>query len=72
LSDIAFSKSSRLVISTVKAWRAGMSNPMATPFSAATTMMNPVEANPSHTPAARKNAQIICADCVATRMDLFG
>jgi hypothetical protein len=72
LSDIAFSKSSRLAISTVKAWRAGMSNPIEMLFSAATTMMNSVEANPSHTPVASKNAQIIWADCVATRMDLFG
>jgi hypothetical protein len=59
LSEIAFSKSSRLAISTVKAWRAGMSNPMEMPFSAATTMINPVEANPNHTPVASKNAHSI-------------
>ena len=72
LSEIAFSKSSRLVISTVKAWRAGMSKPMATPLSAATMMMNNGEAKPSHTPATSKNAQPICADCVATRIERFG
>ena len=72
LSEIAFSKSSRLVISTVNAWRAGMSKPIEIPLSAATMMMNAVDANPSHTPAASKNAQIICAACVATRMERFG
>src|SRR6266567_3851792 len=72
LREIAFNKSSRLVISTVNAWREGMSKPIAIPLSAAIAMMNPVEANPSHTPAASENAQIICAACVITRMDLFG
>src|SRR6476661_9485695 len=72
LSEIAFSKSSRLVISTVNAWRAGMSNPIEIPFNAATIMMNGVVAKPNHTPAATKNAQIIWAACVATRIERFG
>ena len=69
LSEIAFSKSSRLAISTVNAWRAGMSKPIEIPLSAAMIMMNHGEANPSHTPVASKNAHTICADCVATRME---
>src|SRR5207244_11221149 len=72
LREIAFNKSSRLVISTVNAWRAGMSKPIAIPLNAAIAMMNPVAANPSHTPAGSEDAQIICAACVITRMDLFG
>ena len=72
LSEIAFSKSSRLVISTVNAWRAGMSKPIEIPFSAATMMMNEGVAKPNHTPAATKNAQIIWAACVATRIERFG
>src|SRR5437667_7912053 len=72
LSEIAFSKSSRLVISTVNACRAGMSKPIARPFNAAITIMNDGVANPAHTPAARRKAQIIWAVCVATRMERFG
>ena len=72
LSEIAFIKSSRLVISTVNDWRAGMSNPIEIPFSAATIMMNGVVAKPNHTPAASKNAQIIWAAWVATRIERFG
>src|SRR5205823_13175644 len=69
LSEIAFSKSSRLAISTVNAWRAGISKPIEIPLSAAMIMTNHGEANPSHTPVASKNAHTICADCVATRME---
>ena len=72
LSEIAFSKSSRLVISTVKAWRAGMSKPMATPFSPAMTIMNNGLAKPAQAPAASKNAQSICAVCVATMIERLG
>jgi len=50
LSEIALSKSSRLVISTVKDCRAGISNPMAMPLNAAMTMMNEAEAKPAHGP----------------------
>src|SRR5439155_20946499 len=72
LREIALSKSSRLVISTVNAWRAGMSNPIAVPLNAATTKINKGVAKPSQTPVASNNAQSICADCVAMRMDRLG
>src|SRR6266436_8280839 len=72
LSEIAFSKSSRLVISTVNAWRAGMSKPIATPLSAAIMMINNGVANPTQAPAASKNAQIIWAVWVATMIERFG
>ena len=61
LSEIAFNKSSRLVISTVKDCRAGMSNPIAMPLSAAMMTMKFALANPAQMPIARRNAQIICA-----------
>ena len=72
LSEIALSKSSRLVISTVNACRAGISNPIAMPLSAATATINVALANPAQTPIASKNAQIICAVWVAIRIDRFG
>ena len=64
LSDTAFIKSSRLVISTTKAWRAGMSNAMATPPSAASTMMCQGRTSPLPTSAANTNASTIMPLCV--------
>ena len=49
-----------------------MSNPIAVPLNAATTIINAGVAKPSQTPAASKNAQSICADCVRTRIERFG
>src|SRR5437763_2187289 len=72
LSEIALSKSSWLVISTVNAWRVGMSKPIATPLSAAIMMINNGVATPAQAPAASKNAQIICAVCVARMIERFG
>ena len=71
-NEIAFSRSSRLVISTVKACRAGMSNAIATPFTAEIAMMSHGDASPIHASAARTNAGIICAVCVQRMMARFG
>ena len=49
-----------------------MSNPIAVPLNAAMMIMNQGVAKPSQTPAASKNAQTICAACVATRIERFG
>ena len=56
LSEMAFSKSSRLVISSVKAWRAGMSNAIATPLTVAIAMMVAGVAIPAHASPASRNA----------------
>jgi hypothetical protein len=56
LSEIAFIRSSRLVISTMNACRAGMSKAIATPPSAASTRMCHVWMRPLQTNAANINA----------------
>jgi len=69
---MALSKSSRLVISTVNACRAGISKPIAIPLSAAITIMKLAFANPKCVPAARTKAHNICAACVPIRMGSLG
>ena len=49
-----------------------MSNPIATPLTAAIAMMNSGVAKCSQTPNASTNAQIICAVCVQSRIVRLG
>ena len=72
LSDSAFIRSSRLVISTMNAWRAGMSNAIATPPSAASTRMCQGRTSPLQTSPANTNASTIIALCVHSRTARFG
>ena len=64
LSDNAFIRSSRLVISTTNACRAGMSNAIATPPSAANTRMCQGRTSPRQTSTANANANSIMPLCV--------
>ena len=68
LSEIAFIKSSRLVISTMNACRAGMSNAIASPRNAAITKIIPGRDVWLHTSAAKANASTIIAVCVHSTM----
>ena len=72
LSEIALRRSSRLVISSVKAWRAGMSKAIATPLMVAMARMIHGVASPAQASPARRNAGIICAVCVQRMIARFG
>ncbi len=71
-SEMALSKSSRLAISTVKAWRAGISKPSAMPLHAAMSMIVVGEASCRSTSTPRRNAKAISKTCVTRRMFRFG
>ena len=72
LSESAFIRSSRLVISTMNAWRAGMSKAIATPPSAASTRMCQGCTSLLQTSAANTNASTIMALCVHNNTIRFG